>query len=82
MELRFVSLNFVQFLMTVDVRSLSDKFTINVQVTNPFQIPETLPKGFFESIRLIWTKLVNGLVDFITGESCRLRYTLFLKLFS
>ncbi|KAL0749224.1 hypothetical protein Bca101_031227 [Brassica carinata] len=41
------------------------------QVTNPFQIPETLPKGFFESIRLIWTKLVNGLVDFITGESCR-----------
>uniref|UniRef100_M4FIF5 Generative cell specific-1/HAP2 domain-containing protein n=1 Tax=Brassica campestris TaxID=3711 RepID=M4FIF5_BRACM len=41
------------------------------QVTNPFQIPETLPKGLFESIRLIWTKLVNGLVDFITGESCR-----------
>ncbi|KAJ4885519.1 Protein HAPLESS 2 [Raphanus sativus] len=41
------------------------------QVTNPFQIPETRPKGFFESIRLIWTKLVNGLVDFITGDTCR-----------
>ncbi|KAG2312257.1 hypothetical protein Bca52824_023814 [Brassica carinata] len=41
------------------------------QVTNPFQIPETRPKGFFESIRLIWTKLVNGLVDFITGNTCR-----------
>ncbi|KAL0712938.1 hypothetical protein Bca4012_019916 [Brassica carinata] len=52
------------------------------QVTNPFQIPETRPKGFFESIRMMWTKLVNGLVDFITGEACRLRYTLFLKLFS
>ncbi|KAF8049716.1 hypothetical protein N665_2139s0004 [Sinapis alba] len=41
------------------------------QVTNPFQIPETRPKGFFESIRMMWTKLVNGLVDFITGEACR-----------
>ncbi|CAH2071258.1 unnamed protein product [Thlaspi arvense] len=41
------------------------------QVTNPFQIPETHPRGFFESIRLIWTKLVNGLIDFITGETCR-----------
>ncbi|KAF8113103.1 hypothetical protein N665_0056s0008 [Sinapis alba] len=40
------------------------------QVTNPFQIPETRPKGFFESIRLIWTKLVNGLVDSITGDTC------------
>ncbi|CAH8343150.1 unnamed protein product [Eruca vesicaria subsp. sativa] len=41
------------------------------QVTNPFQIPETLPKGFFESVRMMWTKIVNGLVDFITGETCR-----------
>ncbi|KAF8097006.1 hypothetical protein N665_0297s0016 [Sinapis alba] len=41
------------------------------QVTNPFQIPETRPKGFFESIRMMWMKLVNGLVDFITGEACR-----------
>ncbi|ESQ38314.1 hypothetical protein EUTSA_v10028515mg [Eutrema salsugineum] len=41
------------------------------QVTNPFQIPETHPKGFFESIRMLWTKLVNGLIDFITGDTCR-----------
>ncbi|CAA7018294.1 unnamed protein product [Microthlaspi erraticum] len=41
------------------------------QVTNPFQIPETRPKGFFESIRFMWTKLVNGFVDFITGDTCR-----------
>lgn len=44
----------------------------NLQVTNPFQIPETHPKGFFESIRIMWTKIINGLVDFITGDTCRL----------
>ncbi|KAG7557482.1 Generative cell specific-1/HAP2 domain [Arabidopsis suecica] len=41
------------------------------QVTNPFQIPETHPKGFFDSIRILWTKIINGLVDFITGDTCR-----------
>jgi len=47
---------------------------INKQVTNPFQIPETQPKGFFDSIRILWTKIINGLVDFITGDTCRLQH--------
>lgn len=59
--------------------SMSDKQVSSnlLQVTNPFQIPETRPKGFFESIRFMWTKLVNGFVDFITGDTCRF-YTLLL----
>ncbi|XP_010538793.1 PREDICTED: protein HAPLESS 2 isoform X2 [Tarenaya hassleriana] len=40
------------------------------QIT-PFQPPETRAKGFFESIRVMWKKLRDGVVDFITGETCR-----------
>lgn len=40
------------------------------QIT-PFQPPKTSANGFFESIRSIWKNLWEGLVDFITGKSCR-----------
>nr|GMD34473.1 protein HAPLESS 2 isoform X1 [Ipomoea batatas] len=37
----------------------------------PFQPPKTSIHGFFETIGELWNKLWEGLVDFLTGESCR-----------
>ncbi|GLT40469.1 hypothetical protein SLA2020_146060 [Shorea laevis] len=38
---------------------------------NPFQPPKTGINGIFESIKNIWRKLWEALVDFITGKTCR-----------
>ncbi|KAF8032969.1 hypothetical protein BT93_D1758 [Corymbia citriodora subsp. variegata] len=40
------------------------------QIT-PFQLPKTGMGGFFDSIKGIWSKLWAGVIDFITGQSCR-----------
>ncbi|KAL5559362.1 hypothetical protein UlMin_035573 [Ulmus minor] len=37
----------------------------------PFHQPKTSVNGFFESIRIMWNELWNGLADFITGKTCR-----------
>ncbi|XP_020539632.1 protein HAPLESS 2 isoform X3 [Jatropha curcas] len=37
----------------------------------PFEPPKTDINGFLESIENIWKKLWEGLVDFITGKTCR-----------
>ncbi|KAL9406407.1 hypothetical protein Peur_003379 [Populus x canadensis] len=37
----------------------------------PFLPPKTSVNGFFESIENIWNRIWEGLVDFITGKSCR-----------
>ncbi|XP_031091603.1 protein HAPLESS 2 isoform X2 [Ipomoea triloba] len=37
----------------------------------PFQPPKSSIHGFFETIEELWNKLWEGLVDFLTGESCR-----------
>ncbi|KAL5817776.1 hypothetical protein ACOSQ3_026154 [Xanthoceras sorbifolium] len=40
------------------------------QIT-PFEPPKTSINGIFESIESIWKKLWKGLIDFITGKTCR-----------
>ncbi|KAL3743110.1 hypothetical protein ACJRO7_018414 [Eucalyptus globulus] len=40
------------------------------QIT-PFQQPKTGTSGFFDSIKGFWSKLWAGVIDFITGQSCR-----------
>ncbi|XP_011029203.1 PREDICTED: protein HAPLESS 2 [Populus euphratica] len=37
----------------------------------PFLAPKTSVNGFFESIENIWNRIWEGLVDFITGKTCR-----------
>ncbi|KAI5601551.1 hypothetical protein BDE02_01G098300 [Populus trichocarpa] len=37
----------------------------------PFLPPKTSVNGFFESIENIWNRIWEGLVDFITGKTCR-----------
>ncbi|KAL5552123.1 hypothetical protein UlMin_002299 [Ulmus minor] len=37
----------------------------------PFHQPKNDVNGFFESIRIMWNELWNGLADFITGKTCR-----------
>lgn len=37
----------------------------------PFQPPNKSKSGFFESIEGLWNDFWNGLVDFITGKTCR-----------
>ncbi|KAL5552121.1 hypothetical protein UlMin_002297 [Ulmus minor] len=37
----------------------------------PFHQPKNGVNGFFESIRIMWNELWNGLADFITGKTCR-----------
>ncbi|XP_056174592.1 protein HAPLESS 2 [Syzygium oleosum] len=37
----------------------------------PLQLPKTGMSGFFDSIKGIWSKLWAGVIDFITGKSCR-----------
>ncbi|CAK9179615.1 unnamed protein product, partial [Ilex paraguariensis] len=39
----------------------------------PFQPPKTSINGFFESIEDLWNKLWDGLADFITGKTCRMK---------
>ncbi|XP_075640337.1 protein HAPLESS 2 [Castanea sativa] len=41
------------------------------QVCTPFQPPESGINGFFDSIESIWNKIRRGLLDFITGKTCR-----------
>uniref|UniRef100_A0A6N2KQE4 Generative cell specific-1/HAP2 domain-containing protein n=1 Tax=Salix viminalis TaxID=40686 RepID=A0A6N2KQE4_SALVM len=37
----------------------------------PFLPPKTSINGFFESIENIWNRIWEGLVDFVTGKTCR-----------
>nr|POE67434.1 protein hapless 2 [Quercus suber] len=39
--------------------------------STPFQPPESGINGFFDSIESIWNKIWRGLLDFITGKTCR-----------
>ncbi|XP_038875720.1 protein HAPLESS 2 [Benincasa hispida] len=40
------------------------------QIT-PFQLPKKKENGFIDSIKLIWKKLWESIVNFVTGKSCR-----------
>ncbi|GFP85169.1 protein hapless 2 [Phtheirospermum japonicum] len=37
----------------------------------PFQPPKTSINGYFDSIKEMWTRFWNSLVDFATGKNCR-----------
>ncbi|XP_030946205.1 protein HAPLESS 2 [Quercus lobata] len=43
----------------------------NGSQSTPFQPPESGINGFFDSIESIWNKIWRGLLDFITGKTCR-----------
>ncbi|KAL4602719.1 hypothetical protein ACB092_10G074500 [Castanea dentata] len=43
----------------------------NGSQSSPFQPPESGINGFFDSIESIWNKIWRGLLDFITGKTCR-----------
>ncbi|EEF51106.1 conserved hypothetical protein [Ricinus communis] len=46
------------------------------QIT-PFQPPKNSKNGFLDSVESIWNTLWKGLVDFITGKTCRRKCTSF-----
>ncbi|KAK9984449.1 hypothetical protein SO802_033974 [Lithocarpus litseifolius] len=43
----------------------------NGSQSTSFQPPESGINGFFDSIESIWNKIWRGLLDFITGKTCR-----------
>ncbi|CAH9147814.1 unnamed protein product [Cuscuta epithymum] len=46
----------------------------------PFQPPKTGLHGFFETLKELWHKLLEGLTDFFTGENCRTKCSGFFDL--